>query len=192
MANATLYIIPIALIYSFLLMYIINYFLLRKHFEVMSRSYYLFLIVLLYIFLLIFGFIVSRNASDEQCGKKTISESLKFAHKTFLYASLTILALVYFPSIKTPFRELMGVNEVLTVVSNNLEKTIMVNYKADTFAMGYFIGLSLIVSSIAIYGKSVKEICKLSVGEIKSKVEVLDEELNKPFPEPAKKKEFTK
>ncbi len=180
--NASLKLLPISLIYTSMVVLFTNWYL-RDYYNIASIGYYLMYALFIFIFYFIYGFMVSFTASREQCAKTDTKESLFLGFKVVSYVLITFAIISYFPSLLSPFRELIGVNEIVHLIRNGIDNTTVLNLKADSVGQIYFIGLSLIIASISAYSQSAKEVCQLSVGEIKKNVSDLEKYLNQPYEE---------
>jgi hypothetical protein len=180
--NASLKLLPISLIYTAIFVFFVNWYLI-DYYNIASVGYNIYYALFIILFFFIYGMMVSITASREQCSKISMKDSLYQGLKLSFYVLITFGIISYFPSLLSPFRELIGVNEIIHLVRNGVDSTVVLNLKADRIAQIYFIGLSLIIGSISAYGTSAKEICQLSIGEIKENVSELEKYLNEPYKE---------
>jgi hypothetical protein len=162
MANSLVKFIPLTILYTAIVIAIIN-FLLLEYLPIPLPGLIMFILYSL-IFFTFYGYITSYYASSNKCEKTNKKRSLGHGISSWLLVSVTYIAIYFLKFLREPFSEIIG--------KGNLS-----NYIAETF----YISLNLILLTISNTFQSAKLTCELKPEEIKENLKKLDKYLNKKF-----------
>ena len=162
MANSLGKQIPYAIIYTTMMVFLIDYIFLTN-LPTPLPNLFMFLIYSAILFG-IYGFIISRNASLNKCDRSNKKRSTYHAMKTVLSISVTYIVVYMFNTFRFPFNELIG--------EGNL---------GNAVAESFYLSLVLALVSISNAYESAELTCKIKPWEIKENLKPLDKYLDKKY-----------
>ena len=162
MANSLVKFIPITIIYTAIIVALID-FILLEYLPVPIPGLFMFIIYSL-VFFIFYGYLTSYLASTGKCEKSNKKRSTKHGIYSGLLVVITYVIIYFVNFLRDPFNEIFG--------GGNLS-----NYLAETF----YISLNLILLTLSNTYESAKLTCQLKPEEIKKNLTKLDKYLNKKF-----------
>ena len=162
MANSLIKFIPITIIYTAIVVALID-FIMLEYLPKPLPGLFMFMIYGLILFTF-YGYITSYLASTGKCDKSNKKRSTKHGIYTGLIAVITYVIIYFVNFLRSPFNEIFG--------NGNLS-----NYLAEIF----YISLNLILLTLSNTYESAKLTCQLKPDEIKKNLKKLDKYLNKKF-----------
>ena len=162
MANGLTKYIPYSIIYTTLIVFLIDYIFLNN-LPTPLPNLFMFLIYGL-VFFTIYSYSMSVSASKAKCDKVNKKRSMYHAIKSTLVVSITYICVYMFNSFRFPFNELIGKGDL-----------------GNCIAEIFYISLSLSLMTISNAYDSAELTCKIKPSEIKENLKELDKYLDKKY-----------